>query len=646
VQLLSRFVVTASDYELQRDFLEILSGIGSKFNLVKNQHLLACIDPLTVKWHSNTSILELVDSFYAQAEKQREQDIAFALEARNKAMSAVEAAQQAAVNSNNLTLQDLNNLTNSVIAAANSIFHTNFSNANPITGQPAQLPSVPPPYRRPSIAETIEAAYTLTLTNPTNPSNDTMEGAILNYIQLIIRQLKLFKQPSLHKSFDGLLCVKYVPTAYIAAEFVLERHAQPRLFILNHYKTATYDGLYGMSRVVKTLSLLPKERTTVTIKSYKNSTHTRTRAENILDSFSEASSKEFTDAFNHEVMNRNTKSTDWQVNGKVEHTNTINLTIPLEKIEAEVGTTQTSGLSGEYKVHDGHEEVVKTVRNTFEKHTSSSTHNRKVEVNTTTTETINEGYEEVTVRTLENINSSRVLNFVYRQMYQQFLTVTYLEDVSFLYSTGFPESEREISLAQLPNFLNEICSDPVYATSVLENILMQFCYVRDYKGTMQPFIECDKIELTSCCPSMITHDPILYQFPSVIRGLVQEIAGGINVPGIVLSVAEYVLPTDDLICDALLGAGEALDCYNIRLQQAAVEKADLENTRSAQMLKIIDGIAEPRLQAELYKKVFGACCEVAQSGCGCHTCTEAAVATPKTEITAAATHAELEQIIK
>jgi hypothetical protein len=625
---LVHLLTSISDDAFQRDFLEILAGTGSKFGIAKNPNLLECIDPLTVKWHSNTSILELIESFYAQAEKQREQDITFALAAREKAMSAVESAQQAAASTNNLSVQDLNNLTNGAIAAVNSIFHTNFSNVPPSGSQTAQIPTVPPPYRRPSIAETIETAYALTWVNPTNPSTTTMDGTILNYINFIIRQLHLGKQPSLHRTLDGTLCVKYVPQMTTVSGSGM-KHPQPRLFMLNHYKTATYDGQYGMSRVVKTLSLLPKEKTTVTIKSYKNSTYTRTRSENILDSFSEASSKEFTDTFNHEVMNRNTKSTDWSVNGKVENTNTMELKVPLDEISAEVGSTQTNGLSGDYKVHDGHEEVVKTLRNTFEKHTSSSSHNRKVEVNTNTTETINEGYEEVTVRTLENINSSRVLNFVYRQMYQQFLTVTYLEDVSFLYSLGYPESEREISLAQLPNFLNEICSDPVYATSVLENILMQLCYVRDYNGTMQQFIQCDKIELNPCCPSMIKHDPMVYQFPSIVRGLIQEIPGGINVPGIVLNIDEYVLPTDDLICDALLGAGEALDCYNIRLQQAAVTKVDLENEakyleneKMKQAISILNMIEDPKIKAQLYKKVFGTCCDVPQVGCGCNTCND------------------------
>ena len=124
--------------------------------------------------------------------------------------------------------------------------------------------------------------------------------------------------------------------------------------------------------------------------------------------------------------------------------------------------------------------------------------------------------------------------------------------------------------------------------------------------------------------------PLVYHYPRIIRDLSQDLGDGLVVSGIVLSVKEYVLPTDDVVCEALLAGGEALDCYNIRLQQAAVEKADLENEarclenrKMQQAMEIIADLRDPKAQAELYKRVFGACCEVPQSGCGCHTCSPA-----------------------
>lgn len=95
--------------------------------------------------------------------------------------------------------------------------------------------------------------------------------------------------------------------------------------------------------------------------------------------------------------------------------------------------------------------------------------------------------------------------------------------------------------------------------------------------------------------------------------------------------------------DALLGQGEALDCYNQNLQQAAVLQAELDNQtlelnnqskeqqisqesekwsqekdRLEQAMAVIDAITDPIEKAKLYKKIYSDCCDVPQScGCGC-----------------------------
>lgn len=102
--------------------------------------------------------------------------------------------------------------------------------------------------------------------------------------------------------------------------------------------------------------------------------------------------------------------------------------------------------------------------------------------------------------------------------------------------------------------------------------------------------------------------------------------------------------TPSLVTDALLGQGEALDCYNQKLQDAAVvsatlnnEAAEISNQYSEQQLTItneqwetekdrltkaitlIESITDPIERAKMYKKVFTDCCDVPQSGgCGCN----------------------------
>ncbi len=69
----------------------------------------------------------------------------------------------------------------------------------------------------------------------------------------------------------------------------------------------------------------------------------------------------------------------------------------------------------------------------------------------------------------------------------------------------------------------------------------------------------------------------------------------------------------------ILGQGEALDCYNMQLQDASVIAAKNENARIEQAMAIIDSITDPLDKAKMYKKIFGDCCDVPQScgGCGC-----------------------------
>ena len=76
-----------------------------------------------------------------------------------------------------------------------------------------------------------------------------------------------------------------------------------------------------------------------------------------------------------------------------------------------------------------------------------------------------------------------------------------------------------------------------------------------------------------------------------------------------------MLPTDSVIVDSILGQGEALDCFNLKLQDNAVLESQLNNDIKQQSIDIINAITDPIERASLYKKVFGDCCDVAQSSC-------------------------------
>jgi hypothetical protein len=84
-----------------------------------------------------------------------------------------------------------------------------------------------------------------------------------------------------------------------------------------------------------------------------------------------------------------------------------------------------------------------------------------------------------------------------------------------------------------------------------------------------------------------------------------------NIKGIISNGTNYTLRTPALIADALLGYGEALDCYAMKLQDEIVvtkhlenEKQDLENQKLTLILDTIKLIENPEARAEAMAKLF------------------------------------------
>jgi len=256
----------------------------------------------------------------------------------------------------------------------------------------------------------------------------------------------------------------------------------------------------------------------------------------------------------------------------------------------------------------------KTLTQALSKHVETSNHSREVSINTSTSESVREGEERSMVRQLENINFSRVLNFVFRQLLQEYIVLTYLNDVKIMYTNGYPESVKIVDLPQLMDLLNEVI-DPAEVQGVFDEIINKLCHVYNYEDDKLQFIEEVTEDSGGCVGGATT--PITYWRKN--KDL-EDKYKGIKVPGVILDVKTYIMKTPAVIVDALLGEGEALDCYNMRLQDAASKEAELANQITEQMITIIGNITDPEKAAELYKKVFSDCCDVPQVGCQCCNC--------------------------
>lgn len=482
----------------------------------------------------------------------------------------------------------------------------------------------------------------------------------------------------------------------------------PMLFVIEEYTTGSYLGDYGAGRVVKTFSLLPGERTTITVRTYKDMESKRESAQNMLDSFSQSSADELDKLIQHEDGNMESTSdtsSDSSSNFAT-HTDASNSTRSLSLSAnlsfANVGVSGGYGMSQSDAASNasgwnnatthGHtgarQSNVSNLNNALSKHVQQSNANRQININTSTSDIARSGEEDTTVRYIENYNKSRVLNFTFRQLLQEYMTITSLTNLKFVYTNGYPESFTMVDLNNLDNMLVDIIKDgdplnpdPVKAEKEYYRdqfrclLLRPYCTVMDYEGVLQPFLSRKKIDYSGCEDAVriedwsfqdVCGDPAVEYFWRIVPDLHQTYdadppnIGGMNlrVPGIILSAKKQTLQTSSVIADALMGRGQALDCFNQKAQEAdnmadfianvsamqrvatnvqvaqdnhdtvtqqlamgdkQIDKMQKDNDAIAQQIAVITGITDPADKAVAYKKVFGSCCPTPQftGGCGC-----------------------------
>lgn len=388
--------------------------------------------------------------------------------------------------------------------------------------------------------------------------------------------------PVATQSFGGATTISWVPKPV----------PRPSIFIVEEYSVASFLGDYGAGKTVSTFSLLPGETTTISVRTYSEKSETATQSENILDSFTQESADEFEATLNEETGSSESGTT---ASGGSSSGN-MGLGIDLFGL-VEIGGGFESENGGEVSL--SRESFVNTTSSALEKHVTKTSSFREVEVNTSSTTTITAGAENSISRQLENINKTCVLNFVFRQLQQEYVTVTFLKSVRFLYTNGFPESVELVDIPKLEGMLRRHLKAE-HVKAAMTRLLKPYCVVYNHQGVAIPFIE-QVTEKLKGCPFAEPGEEISYW--RMRRGLQDEVTG-IAVPGPILKVDRHILRTPALIADALLGGGPATDCYNTNLQDATVTGAHLENDKLAAALAMLNEIPDAKERADAYQKLF------------------------------------------
>jgi hypothetical protein len=347
-----------------------------------------------------------------------------------------------------------------------------------------------------------------------------------------------------------------------------------RLFVVERCMLSSFLGAYGPGKTIKTLTLLPGEKTTINVKTYQHDTETATESASILDSNSTEAEQDFENTLQSEQSNKQAsqESSSWDVKASA-------------SASWGFGSASISGGAAGAS-NASREELAKNVSGAVQKHAAKASSKRELEIKSSREMKTEEGQEFSSQSTIENINVGRTLNFVFRQMNQEYLTFLHLVDVRIGYvrgdlvtgADGQPTVEftyREATLSQLDGLLRAVIV-PEQIDQVRRAIVEILSNVFDYQDARHVLLE--EKQLSDAAGKPIPNGSYL----RVPRGLTSTYADPATgstfvVPGVILAAAKSVMRTDGIVCDAFLGQGDALDDYSKGLQAAAVTQKQLEN---------------------------------------------------------------------
>jgi len=373
----------------------------------------------------------------------------------------------------------------------------------------------------------------------------------------------------------------------------------PKILFFEKIQISTFLGNYGAGRVLKTFSLFPGEKTKISMKTYQKTIQKAESKVNfgssILDSVTEEAAVDFENSVQSETSSKYSESEADILNSqksysKKEGGGEAKVLWGLVEAGGRGSSESSAEQAGEWGTRSAREEVASNVSNALFKHSARASAKRDVEINTSSEQTVSTtseaGSEQVIERELENVNVSRTLNLVIRQMVQEFISVIHLTDVKLaLYdeSTGpYPQ----YSVHELDKFLAAyFVDDEEVRRTVRENIIRELFFVFNYRDEPVQFLEVANLvfpaeeiaELDITLPERISY----LRVNKSLTGRLHE-QEFIEVPGVILKSNVITMRTEGVIVDGFLGEGgdpEAglLDSYSASLQTETIREIALRN---------------------------------------------------------------------
>lgn len=392
------------------------------------------------------------------------------------------------------------------------------------------------------------------------------------------------KRLNIYRSMYGPLVHNYVPEPV---------EARPRLYLIETYQLSSFPGAFGVGRVVKSISLMPGEKTKISVKTFSKRESDEKSASSVLDSFTQESSDDFESSLQAEQSDKTSYNETFEYNAQAD-------------ASASWGWGKANVAGGvKGGSNAAREEFAKSVSSALQKHSATASAKREVKVDSSYEVREQVGEETAIEREIENINLSRVLNLVFRQMNQEFYSLLHLVDVRVGFFNGFAESVVEAPISQLDGLLAKVVL-PAKRAEVRVAILNHLLAVKDYKD--------DTLAVTE--EKQFGDEKYVRIRKDLVSSFVDPVTKEViaSVPGVILSIQKTAMRTEGMIVEALLGEGEALDFYARQLQDLEVRKRAAETAKlvsESARADLINNFAKGKLadEAKILRELLLPCCD-------------------------------------
>jgi hypothetical protein len=361
--------------------------------------------------------------------------------------------------------------------------------------------------------------------------------------------------------------------------------AVPRLALVETWELRSYLGDYGLGRTLATFSLLPGERTTITVETWRTDAATREDSTSILDSSDTAAQSRFASSLGVETGSAFQDQGGWALSVATRGSGSGNL----------FGIVEASA-SGEVAFAANHQEASQrwsnNISQTANEHANQVNNSRRQAVQSSSTSTTASGTATTTVREIANTNLRRVLNFVYRELNQTYNVYVVLRDIKIAFYNGRLGSAEIVPLSDLRRLIQSRVR-PERQEEVARFVL-GLCVERlDFNSDPVPVLQvgsrADGIHYAWSSAALANDGTLSFEGNPLATDVRWRFAPGPltaneerQVNGLITSKSEAVLRTDSVVVEALLGQADALDPYASALQALDLKsrEADIAGRRA------------------------------------------------------------------